>query len=155
MKVTKINKAGIDLIHFYESCKLSAYPDPATGGKPITIGWGTTIYPDGTKVKLGDAITMQQADEYFAHDISKFEKTVDALCRDDLNDNQFSALVSFAYNCGENNLRISSLRKRVNQNPNERHIFYEFQKWVYANGKKMNGLVKRRLKEAELYFKPI
>jgi lysozyme len=70
------NAAGLSLIRQAEGLRLRAYPDPGTGGEPWTIGRGTTIYPDGRKVRPGDRCTEQQADEYKAHDVRRFERAV-------------------------------------------------------------------------------
>lgn len=156
-----INKATIDLIKSFEGIFLKAYPDPATGGEPITIGWGTTIYPNGKKVKLGDIITMQQAQEYLEFDINKFAESIKPIIKVKLTDNQFGALVSFAYNVGADidadtiaeGLGDSTLLKKVNANPNDPTIANEFLKWNKANGKIMNGLTRRRKAESDLYFK--
>jgi lysozyme len=82
-----------------------------------------------------------------------FEQYVDSYCRDDINQNQFDALVSFAYNLGPGNLKSSTLLKKVNANPEDESIRLEFMKWVKAGGKTLKGLVRRREAEANLYFK--
>lgn len=149
MKITKINKKGIDLIKKFEGCYLTAYLCPA---QIPTVGIGTIRYPDGTKVKLGDKCTAEQAEQYLMHDLKQFELSVDAMCTDMLNENQFSALVSFCYNLGAGALKSSTLLKKVNANPNDPTIANEFMKWVNGGGKKLPGLVKRRTAEVELYF---
>jgi lysozyme len=84
--------------------------------------------------------------------LDTYEKSVDSFCRDDINQNQFDALVSFAYNLGVGNLKSSTLLKKVNANPSDPTIRDEFMKWVNGGGKKLPGLVKRRQAEADLYF---
>lgn len=151
MKITKASKNCVDLICKYESFQPKPYMCPAN---VPTIGYGTTRYPNGNKVSLSDKpITKAQALDYLAFDLSKFEKDVDALCTDLLNQNQFDALVSFTYNLGAGSLRSSTLLKKVNNNPNDKTIALEFDKWVYANGKKLQGLINRRKEESKLYFK--
>ena len=90
------------MIKEFEGCKLKAYPDPKTGGAPITIGWGTTRRPDGTTFMLGQIITQQQADEYLMYDI--VNRFLPALRKipywSEMNDNKRGALLSFAYNLG-------------------------------------------------------
>lgn len=140
----------IELIKKFEGCKLSAYLCPA--GIP-TIGYGSTLYADKTKVKIGETITQEQADKLLVDTLGQYELFVDANTRDDINQNQFDALVDFAYNCGNANLKSSTLLKKVNANPSDKTIADEFMKWVNANGKKLNGLVNRRTAEKELYFK--
>lgn len=139
----------IELIKRYESLRLSAYLCPA--GVP-TIGWGTTIYPNGSRVKIGDVISKEYAETCIQNDVKRFSNIVDAFTTDKVNQNQFDALVSFAYNLGENSLKKSTLLELVNKNPNDVQIEKQFFKWVYADGIKLKGLLKRRIEEAKLYF---
>jgi len=147
-----INKATIDLIKSFEGLVLKAYVDPATGGEPITIGYGTTVYPGGQKVRMGEVCTEQQALKWLEHDVSIFSDNVARLLKVSLTDNQFGTLTSFAYNVGIGNLKSSTLLKKVNANPNDPAIKAEFLKWNKAAGKVMNGLTRRREAEAKLYF---
>lgn len=144
----EVNKAGRDLIKRFEGCKLKAYKCPAG---LWTISWGLTFYPDGTKVKEGDVITQQQAEDYFNAIVDDFAKKVDALIKSNVSENNFSALVSFAYNVGMGNFQRSTLLRKVNANPKDTTIVAEFSKWVRANDRVMQGLVKRRKAEAKLY----
>ena len=144
----EVNKAGRDLIKQFEGCKLKAYKCPAGLN---TIGFGNTFYPDGTKVKEGDVITQQQAEEYFNSVVDDFAKQVDVLVKSNVTANNFSAIVSFAYNVGIGNLKNSTLLKKVNANPKDATIPAEFRKWVRANGEVLKGLVRRRDAEAKLY----
>lgn len=153
-----INKAGVDLIKSFEGCKLKAYLDSVN---VPTIGWGATYYRDGKKVKIGDKITQQQADELFAFHLNEFCVEVKQLVKKPLNDNQFSALVSFAFNCGTDidvdtipeGLGDSTLLKKVNANPADPTIRNEFMKWVNKGSSFEKGLTRRRKAEADLYFK--
>lgn len=149
MKITKIGQKGIDLIKSFEGCKLVGYACPAN---VPTIGYGTIRKPDGSKIVIGEQITLQQAEEYLRHDITTFELGVDAMCIDTITQNQFDALVSFAYNLGSGNLKGSTLLKKVNINPNDPSIGAEFIKWNKANGKILAGLTRRREAERFLYF---
>ena len=144
----EVNKAGRDLIKQFEGCKLKAYKCPAGLD---TIGYGNTFYPDGTKVKPGDVITQERSNELLDIIVEDFAKKVKPLIKQNLTDNNFSALVSFAYNAGVTNLKNSTLLKKVNANPKDPSIRAEFMKWVRANDKVLNGLVKRREAEAKLY----
>lgn len=151
MKITKVSKSGIDLIKSFEGLMLKPY---LCSAKVPTIGYGTTIYPNGQKVKLIDApISETMAEEFLANDLIYFEKQVDAYTTDAVNQNQFDALVSFAYNCGIGNLKSSTLLKKVNVNPDDPTISNEFLKWNKAAGKPLKGLTNRRIAEATLYFK--
>ena len=144
----EVNKAGKDLIKQFEGCKLKAYKCPAGLD---TIGYGNTWNPDGTKVKPGDVITQERANELLDIIVEDFAKKVKPLIKQNLTDNNFSALVSFAYNTGVTNLKNSTLLKKVNADPKDPSISAEFMKWVRANDKVLNGLVKRREAEAKLY----
>ena len=149
-KITKISQKGIDLIKKYEGFSAKPYLCPA---QIPTIGYGATYYEDGKKVTLQDSlITEDRSVELLKHLLVTFEKSVDSFCRDDINQNQFDALVSFAYNLGTSSLKSSTLLKKVNANPADPTIKDEFMKWVNAGGKKLPGLVKRRADEAALYF---
>jgi len=128
----KINNLGIDLMHFFEGCKLEAYQCSA---KVWTIGWGNTFYENGTPVKQGDKITQDRANSLFVFVANKFADEIKKLIKTNLSENQFSALVCFAYNVGTGNLDKSTLLKKVNVNPNDPSISNEFLKWNKAGGK--------------------
>lgn len=138
-----------DLIKQFEGLKLQAYKDVAG---IWTIGYGLTRYPDGTKVKQGDKITQQQAEAYFQETLQKFAQGVEDSIKTKVNNNQFAALVSFAYNVGLNAFKESTLLKLVNENPNNPAIEAQFMRWVNAGGRPVQGLVNRRRHEANLYF---
>ncbi|MBD2492495.1 lysozyme [Aulosira sp. FACHB-615] len=93
---------GIELIKEFEGCHLVAYPDPLSGGKPITIGWGCTKKLDGGEWKLGDRITQEQADQLLIHQLENdyLPKLQKIPHWDEMNDNQRGALLSFGYNLG-------------------------------------------------------
>lgn len=145
----KTNQKGIELLHHFESCKLQAYLCPA---KVWTIGWGNTRYEDGSVVKKGDVITQKRADELFENILSKFENGVTKALKVKLNENQFSALVSFTYNVGIGNFNKSTLLKLINVNPNNPEITTQFLRWNRGGGKVLTGLTRRRTAEAKLYF---
>ena len=162
----RTNQEGIKLIHSFESCELESYECQASKRLPeekkfYTIGWGNTFYADNSKVKKGDKITQAQADILFGIVLRRFEADVLSLLKAKVNENQFSALVSFAYNVGSDidadtiaeGLGDSTLLKKVNKNPNDPTIAAEFAKWKKAGGKPSNGLIRRRKAESELYFK--
>lgn len=148
MRITSTSENGVKLIKHYEGFKSKAYVCPAG---VVTIGYGTTYYPDGQRVRITDTCTEQQASEWLKTNLKIYEKEVDVMTRDDISQRQFDALVSFAYNLGGNALRSSTLLKKVNKNPNDPTISQEFAKWVKAGGKTLRGLVTRRVSEAKLY----
>jgi len=138
------------LIKLFEGITLKPYLCPA--GIP-TISIGCTYYPDGTKVKMTDSpISEVRATEIFLNVIKHYEHSVDSFCRDDINQNQFDALVSFCYNLGAGSLKSSTLLKKVNADPNDPLIKDEFLKWNKCQGKVLKGLTERRKAEADLYF---
>lgn len=152
-----MNDRGIKLIINCEGLRLTPYLDAA--GKP-TVGFGTTVYPTKIKVKMTDKeITKEQAYNFLMHDIIITERAVRKYLNKELNENQISALVSFAYNVGITNFSKSTLLKRINNNPNDPDINEQFMRWtkITKNGKKetSNGLIIRRLKESKLYFTTI
>lgn len=144
-----ISPSGIDLICNFEGKRLTAYDD---GVGVWTIGFGTTVYPNGIKVMKGDTCTEAQAKTYMAHDLKKFEATVDKAVTVQLNQNQFDALVSLAYNIGTNAFSKSTLVKKLNAN-DIRGAADQFDVWVNAGGKRMQGLVNRRTVEKALFLK--
>ncbi len=116
-----------------------------------TIGIGCTYYENGQKVKMTDPpITRDRAIGLFKNVLAAYEIAVWSNTRDDINQNQFDALVSICYNIGVNGLKGSTLLKRVNANPNDPSINEAFKMWKNAGGKPI--LLNRRIREANLYF---
>ena len=146
-----VTNDALKLLHKYEGLVLDAYLCPA---KVPTIGYGNTFYEDGSKVKMGDKITKERAIELFENILeNNFASQVKRLIKSRVTNNQFSALVSFAYNVGIGNLKRSTLLKLVNSNPNDPAIRAQFMRWNRAGGKVLLGLTRRRESEADLYFK--
>jgi lysozyme len=146
------NSAGLQIIKDSETLRLKAYLCPA---ELWTIGWGTTRYPSGKWVQKNDTCTREQADAWLAHDVKTAENDVKNAVTAELNENQFSALVSLAYNIGGPRFSSSTLVKIINADVNNALIRAEFGKWKRANGRVQPGLIKRRAREANLYFLPI
>ena len=145
-----LNEKGAKLMHDFEGLKLTSYLCPA---KVWTIGYGNTFYEDGSKVQAGQNISKTRAVQLFNNIVEKsFAEPVRKLLKVELNDNQFSALVSFAYNVGMANIGKSTLLKKVNINPNDPTIASEFMKWNKAGGKELKGLTNRRIAESKLYY---
>lgn len=150
----KISKKGLDLIKKYEGFRNNVYLCPA--GVP-TIGYGSTFYEDGSSVTSKDeSITKARGEQLLKNIVIAFEEEVAFSVRSELNQNQFDAVVSFVYNVGTGNFRISTLLKRINENPNDPDIKKQFARWNKArvNGKLevLKGLTKRRNEESFLYF---
>jgi lysozyme len=144
-----INNATKALIRKFEGCYLKAYKCSA---KKTTIGYGNTFYEDGSAVQMGDIITQDRADSLFIIILNDFAAKVRPLIKVPVTDNQFGALLSFAYNCGVGNLAKSTLLKKVNANPNDPTIAAQFALWDKAGGKVLLGLTRRRKAESDLYF---
>ena len=142
---------GVILIKSFESLSLKAYPDPKTGGKPYTIGWGTTTYPSGMPVKLTDVCTAAQADAYLKHDISRFEADVKKAVKVPLSQCQFDALVSFFYNLGYSKVKDSTLLKMLNAG-NYVGAADQFLRWVSPGSSVEKGLRRRRGAERRLFL---
>lgn len=124
-----------------------AYPDPGTGGVPWTIGWGST----GPDVTPDTVWTLEQAQARLHAEVEHFAKAVLKLSPH-LNEElprRFAALISFAYNCGVGNYRISTLRRRVNAR-DWAGAQEEIVKWNKAAGRVLPGLTRRRAAEAAL-----
>lgn len=137
-----INAAGLQIIKDAEGLRLVAYKD--TGGV-WTIGYGHT----GPEVKRGLRITAERAEELLREDVREAEEAVERLFPK-TTANQFSALASFVFNLGEGRVAKSTLR-RLHNAESYRAAGAQFGRWVYDNGVKLNGLVKRRAAERELY----
>lgn len=147
----RTSPAGIALIHSFEQCRLTAYPDPGSAhGEPWTIGWGST----GSDIRKGVVWTQAQCDDRFARDLMKFEQGVtNALRGAAVTQPQFDALVSFAYNCGLEALRSSTLL-RMHVGGDYAGAQAQFARWNKNDGKVMNGLTRRRAAEAARYGAP-
>ena len=143
-----VSNKGVDLICEFEGKRLVAYDD---GVGVWTIGFGTIKYPSGNRVKKGDTCTLEQAKEYMRHDLMEFEHTVNSSVKVPLNQNQFDALVSLAYNIGSSAFKSSTLVKKLNTGDYQ-GAADQFNVWVNAGGKRMQGLVNRREKENVLFL---
>lgn len=135
----------IDFIKGFEKCKLVAYM-PTPQDRP-TLGWGST----GPDIKLGMTWTQKQADDRFAADLAKFSAGVSKLLGSaPTTQGQFDALTSFAYNCGLEALKTSTLL-RMHKDGEYENARLQFARWNKQAGKVLNGLTKRRAGEAEIY----
>lgn len=149
----KVSASGRKAIAGHEGVRLNAYPDPATGGEPWTIGVGHTSAAGAPKVSKGMTITEAECDEILSRDLATFEKAVSRLVTVPLNQNQFDALVSFTFNVGAGNLGKSTLLKKLNAG-DYRGAADQFAVWNKAAGKVMSGLTRRRAEERALFLKP-
>ena len=145
-----INDIGISLIKKFEGCRLRPYRCSAN---VLTIGYGnTSLLRENPTIQ---EITQEKADELLKQDLELFCKGVCKYTKGTLlTDNQFAALVSFSFNLGLGTFQRSSLRRYVNEDPNQlpKTIRYCFEKYKFVNKKINRGIEKRRKEEADLYF---
>lgn len=145
-----ISENGLNLIKQFEGLSLKPYADAV--GVP-TIGYGSTYYENGGKVRLSDpAISEEQATELLRHTVRHYEKAVKASVTVPLTQNQFDALVSFTYNLGAGNLQRSTLLRLLNQG-DYRAAADRFVRWNRAGGRVLRGLTRRREAERDLFLK--
>lgn len=143
----KTSANGIAHIKEFEGFRGKRYLCPA--GK-WTIGYGHVIV-DSERVTLWDAdLTEEQATKLLMKDLVRFEDAVSAMVAVLLTQGQFDALVSFAYNLGEAKLRSSTLLKLLNAGDYD-GARKQINRWVYSNGKKLEGLIRRRARETEMF----
>lgn len=142
----RLSPKGLELIKAHEGLRLRAYQDVVG---VWTVGYGHT----GT-AKPGMTITNEQADELLRHDVEQFENAVNNLVHVPLNQNQFDALTSFAFNLGRAALYRSTLLRKLNAG-DYTGAAAEFGRWVNAGGKPWPGLIRRRKEERELFETPV
>lgn len=156
----RTSRRGIDLIHSFENFQAKAYKDPGSAnGLPITIGWGSTSDEQGRPIKLGDVWTRERADARFLQDLREFEIGVNTLLHGKpTTQNQFDALVSFAYNVGLDIDEDDKAEGLGDSTLLRKHLAGDyagaraaFSSWVFNDGKRMRGLERRRAAEAALY----
>ena len=143
----KTSEEGLKVIKYFESCRLSAYPDPATGGDPWTVGYGDT----GPDVVPGLIITKEEAEQRLAKRLAEdFEPGVERMLRTEPTQCQFDAMVSLAFNIGLGSLGSSTLVRMFNIG--QPGVDAQFLRWDKANGHSMWGLRRRRAAERVLYL---
>ena len=150
----RLGPKGLTLIKHFESCELKAYDD---GGGVWTIGWGHT-----KGVKRGDTCTQAEADAWLLEDLVDAERAVHILVKAPINQHQYDALVSFAFNVGGDidsdaiaeGLGDSTLLRKLNGGDYV-GAAQEFPKWNKDNGRVLQGLVRRRAAEQNLFLTPI
>jgi len=134
---------GIELIKFFEGFSPTPYMCP---GRCLTIGYGHKLLPSDRYNRL----TAEKAQEILLKDLIKIERSVIKYIEVPLKDHQFDALVSFAFNLGPAALQRSTLRQKINYHQYD-EAKDEFLRWIYADGKKVHGLVRRRKAERALF----
>lgn len=143
-----ISKDGYDLIKSFEGLETTAYKDSAG---IWTIGYGTIKYPNGTRVAEGDKISQAQAQSYLESDSKWVDACLDKHIKVKVSQKQFDALASLVYNIGETAFSSSTLLKKLNAG-DYKGAGDQFDVWVNAGGKRVQGLVNRRAKEKALFL---
>jgi len=141
-----VSNKGLQLIKQFEGFSSVIYKDSA--GLP-TIGYGHLVLPQEL-TSFKNSITKSQAEALLKVDLQVAEHAVSRLIKTPLTDNQFDSLVSFTFNLGSATLQRSTLRAKVNRAEHEQ-VPAEFMRWVYAGGRIIPGLIRRRHAEASLY----
>ena len=140
------SQRGISLIKQFEGLKLNAY---LCSANVPTIGYGNTYYSNGVKVKLGDKISQEQAEELLKDILKKFEAIVNRKLKVKVSQNQFDALVSHTYNTGGSD----TLFRLINNGADDTEVRTWIEtRYITANGVKLKGLIRRRKAESDLYF---
>ena len=140
-----------DLIMKYEGCKLKAYHDPATGGLPITIGWGSTKKADGTNFAIGDEISQDMADALLCDYIQNNIVPVFDKIPYKLTENQKCAIASLCYNVGVQSFLKSKCYSAMCKKDWEEMI----RNWNWGFKQNLKGLFKRRIEELHYFIKDI
>ena len=144
----KASKQCIELIKRFEGCRLKAYKCPAG---ILTIGCGHTGLVNGKPITPDLTITELMANTLLAIDLQKFENCINTRVKKPLTQSEFDSLVSFVFNIGEGNFAKSTMLKLLNQGQFELAA-QQFDRWVYAKGKVLKGLQKRRIAEKTLFL---
>lgn len=143
MKLMTISKVGLDLIKTFEGCRLYAYRDNV--GVP-TIGYGHT-----KDVRMGQAITQQQAEKFLQEDCAFAERALNKLGVN-FRQEQFDALCSWVFNLGADKLASSTMLKRIKAGEPDEAITDELVRWKNAGGQPLTGLMRRRCEEANMFL---
>jgi lysozyme len=138
------------VIKEFEGYYDKAYRDPV--GIP-TIGYGTIMYPNGAKVKMGEKCSKKEAEHWLMFEIEEIIPRIEKLIKVEVSNNQFCALVSFCYNLGTGALGKSTLLKKLNRGDELGEVGLEFKKWINAGGRPLQGLIRRREAERKLFLK--
>lgn len=140
-----VTVGGVTAVMTHEDLRLTAYPDPATGGAPWTICWGHT----GPEVYPGLTVTREQCQVWLQQDLKKAQDVVTRTVKVPLRSGEMDAYVSFVFNVGGGNWRASTLLRKLNAGDHF-GACNELPRWIYANKREMNGLKKRRYDEQKL-----
>ena len=153
----RTSEVGRNLIMGFEDCRLVAYPDPATGGAPFTIGWGTC----GPSIGPGTVWTQEQADERFDEDLTSFEGILNNAITTTVTQGQWDALLSILYNVGPGGTKRDGIIKLKSGAPstllrmvNARDFAgaaAQFERWISPGSNVSRGLLRRRQAERKVF----
>ena len=147
-----IGERGVELIKSFESYRAYPYFDSA---RVATIGWGSTYYPDGRRVRISDPpITREQATDLMMQVLREFEDGINAALRVEVTQNQYDALVCWAYNVGISAASGSTLMRLLNAG-DVQGAADQFLRWNKAGGVTLRGLTRRREAERELFLEDV
>lgn len=141
----RISQRGLDALKRHEGLRLHAYPDPATGGEPWTIGYGRAH-----GIKQGQQISAETAEQYLREDLQWVEDAIRETVTAPLTQGQYDAICSLIYNIGEGAWRGSTMLRRLNERQ-YMQAAAEFIRWNKANGKVLPGLTNRRVLEQKMF----
>lgn len=144
----RLSDAGLALLREFEGLRLQAYKDSAG---VWTIGYGSTRYADGDKVRPGDEITAERAESLLRETLHTYESAIDRLVTVPLLQSQFDALTALVYNIGVGAFEKSTLLKRLNEGQYAKAA-NEFLRWIHAGGQPLAGLRRRRERERALFL---
>jgi lysozyme len=149
MDITHRYKLAEEIIKKFEGLRLEAYLDIAD---IPTIGYGNTHHVNGDKIKIGECITQLEAEQMLMRSIITIDNFLFAnLKNKSLNENQLAALISLNYNIGMGNFIFSTMKKKIDDSDIE-GAANEFERWKWSAGKVVNGLIRRRQAEKELFL---
>lgn len=147
----KLSPTGLAFIQHYEGFSATIYHCPA--GIP-TIGYGHVVHGALAHAEFAGGITKEEARVLLREDVAVAERAVRRLIAAKLTQNQFDALVSFTFNLGSGALERSALRRAVNRGDHEA-VPAQLLRWVWAGGKRLPGLIRRRMAEGALYSRQL
>lgn len=139
-----------DIIKYFEASNVVRLRAYLCSAAVPTIGWGTTLYPNGKRVKIGDVITPEQAEEYLINDMKSGVNAIRKLIKVRLTQSMFDALISLIYNIGTGAFSKSTLLRLLNE---EKYTLasQQFVRWNRVNGVPVAGLTRRRKAEQDLF----
>jgi lysozyme len=144
LAILAVSVAGLVTIQHHEGLRLDAYV-PVKGDK-VTIAHGSTTYPDGSPIKMGDKVTREKATAMLKHDVDKFHTAMVKCINVPISQNEYDAFISLTYNIGSSAFCSSTLVKKLNQK-DYAGACSEILRWNRFKGEILKGLDNRRKTE--------